>query len=227
MPVHTALTVLLAVTLIACGSSNRLADYDFDGSTLAIVEAIPPVPDVFANDDFFFDADRPLRTAIRFGSRVIREVESQRLRRRLDSALAIVDVSALIAERTLDRSSIYLRSRPLDDPYTSDFVLDLRVSEYGIVADSWSAGAEFMISARLMLLDGDSGRRIWESDLNARDPVRGSVIGAGPAANDIVTAAVLSSLSVEEVASALQGLAEFSADRLAERLQHDFIRSRE
>ena len=84
-----------------------------------------------------------------------------------------------------------------------------------------------MINARLLLLDGATGRRIWESQINVRDPVRGSVIGAGPAANDIITAAVLSSLTVEEIVETLEGLAEFSADRLSARLQRDFIRSRE
>ncbi|MDX1741329.1 MAG: hypothetical protein R3178_08555, partial [Rhodothermales bacterium] len=142
------------------------------------------------------------------------------------SAFAIVDVSALIANQTLERSALYLRSKPTDDPYGSDYVLDLRVSEYGIVADSWTAGAEFMLSARLMLLDA-SGRRIWQSEINVRDPVRGQVFGAGPAANDIITAAVMSSLSVGEIVDALEGLADFSADRLSARLQRDFIRSRE
>ncbi len=224
---RTILFLVFALTMSACGSSNKLAEYDFNGSTLALVEAIPPRPDVFSDDAFFVDVNRPLRTAIRAGSRVIRQAESRRLRRRLDSALAIVDVSALIADMTLDRSSMMLRSRAVDDAYTSDYVLDLRVSDYGIVADSWTAGAEFMINARLMLIDGATGRRIWQSEITARDPVRGAVIGAGPAANNVITALILSSLSVDEIAAALEGLAEFSADRLANRLQRDFIRSRE
>jgi hypothetical protein len=218
--------ILFALTLAACGSSNRLAEYDFNGSTLAMVDAIPPRPDVFSNDFFFVDTDRPLRTAIRFGSRVIREVESRRLRRRLDSAYSLVDVSTLVADQTLDRSSLYLRARATDDPYGSDYVLDLRVAEYGIVADSWTAGAEFMLNARLMLLDS-SGRRIWQNEIKVREPVTGHVVGVGPAANDIITAAVMSSLTVEEIATALEGLAEFSADRLSARLQGDFIKSRD
>lgn len=226
MKVQPFVVVVFMMTLVACGSSNRLAEYDFNGSTLSMVDAIPPRPDVFADDFFFIDANRPLRTAIRFGSRVIREAETRRLRHRLDSAFALVDVSALIADQTLERSSIYLRSRPTDDPYGSDYVLDLRVSDYGIVADSWTAGAEFMLNARLMLLDA-AGRKIWQSEIKVRDPVRGHLFGAGPAANDIITAAVMSSLSVEEIVAALEGLADFSADRLSARLQRNFIRSRD
>jgi hypothetical protein len=100
------------------------------------------------------------------------------------------------------------------------------VAEYGIVADSWTAGAEFMLNARLMLLDS-SGRRIWQNEIKVREPVTGHVVGVGPAANDIITAAVMSSLTVEEIATALEGLAEFSADRLSARLQGDFIKSRD
>ncbi|MBT8399309.1 MAG: hypothetical protein KJO98_02435 [Rhodothermia bacterium] len=216
-----------SIAFVACGSSNRLAEYDFKGSTIAMVETIPPRPDVFSDDVFFVDENRPLRTAIRFGTRVIREVEARRLRQRLDSALTQIDVSALIADQTLDRSSVYLQARPVADAYESDFILDLRVFEYGIVAGSWTARAEFMIDARLMLLDGATGRRIWENKISAREPVRGVVIGAGPVANDIITAAILSSLSVEEIVAALEGLADFAADRLSARLQRDFIRSRE
>lgn len=72
-----------------------------------------------------------------------------------------------------------------------------------------------------------SDRRIWESKIRARDPVRGVVIGAGPAANDIITAAILSSLSVDEIVVALEHLADFAADRLSARLQGDFIKSRD
>ncbi len=227
MNARNVLLLLFGLVLLGCGSTNRLAEYDFNGSTLSIVDAIPARPDVFADDVFFVDPGRPLQAAIRVGSRIVREAESRQLRRRLDSALSMIDVSALIADLTLERTSLTLRSRATDDPYTSDYVLDLRVSEYGIVADSWTAGAEFMINARLLLIDGSTGRRIWEGKLAARDPASGIVIGAGPAANDIITAAVMSSLSVEEIAQALEGLAEFSADRLSARLQRDFHRSRD
>lgn len=41
---RTTLFLVFALTMSACGSSNKLAEYDFNGSTLALVEAIRQGP---------------------------------------------------------------------------------------------------------------------------------------------------------------------------------------
>lgn len=217
----------LFLTLAACGSSHRLKKYDFSGGTAAVVAAIPPAPTVFSDAGLgYLDLDRPLETFLRVGTAVVKEGEVRAAQKRLDEALARTDIAGRVAEQTLLRSARHLRYRPVDDPDRADYLLDLRVDDYGLVADSWESTVFFMIDAEVVLIDNATGRVIWDRRIREREPASRSLIGIGPTAGNVFTAATLSNLSVEEMAEAFERLADYSADHIVASLRHDYFKSR-
>lgn len=209
----------------ACGSSNHLRDYSFAEETVAVVAAIPPAPYVFSDRDLALDLSRPWRTAINIGTAVWKGAEVKDAQVRFDSALLLVDVPERVAAGTLRQTAGVLGYRPVARPQDATYLLDLRVADYGLVADSWSAAVAFSLEAELVLVDRATGRVIWKKAVQETKPLS-DMPGFGPSFGNIFTAATLSRLSAEEMADALEHLADYTAARLADRLRADFHASR-
>ncbi len=209
---------MLAPMFAACRGTGRLAEYDFRGRTLAMAYDAPPNPAVLTGPYFLRDWDNPARLLARLGGVIAREVEASRVRPRLDSAVARVDVSGRLAQRTLDRAALHLRALPAESTGDSDFVIEVIVREYGIDAEDWHAAAHFFIDADLFLIGGRDGVQIWRTHIRERDRITPAIFGS-PTARDVVTAVTFASLSVDEIARALERLADFSADRITGRLR--------
>ncbi len=217
---------LLAVLLTAgCGSTNRLDEYSFRDLTLAVAPTFPPYPEVLTGPYFPGHPEDPIHAIIRAGSRIAKEVEARRVRARLDSAAARVDVPTLVSERIGERAARYLGSRQVDTTERADLLFEVEIRDYGIDAEEWDAAARFFVDAEAWLLDGDDRRMIWKTRVKAREPITPAIFGR-PAMRDVVTAAVLSELSVEDIARALDQLAFYAADRVTDRLRSDLHRSR-
>jgi hypothetical protein len=223
MPTCRALAAfLLAGTLAACGHGNLLHEYDYRDRGLAVVSEIPVQPDVLSGSLFDFrTSGDPLRDAIRVGARVVREVEASGLQARLDSAAMRVDVGYVLEERTHERAARYLGADAVGPDDDADFVLELIVVDYGVVADAWDAGAEFYIEADAALLDEEWGTEIWRAEVSAREPLGPRIWGGSRTLRDVVTASVLATLDVDELAALMEGLADFSARVVTDRLRDD------
>ena len=219
-------SVLLALTFIMCGSSNRLMEYDFNDRTAAAMMAIPPPAEVFTDSWFMIDGDNIIETAIKIGTTIAKEVEVQKTREKLDNALQKVDVAERIRERMLERCSKYLRYRPVDDPDDADFLFDMHMQHYGIDAQSWTAGVHFKIDVKIYFIDNDKGVEVWRKRVRERMPVTHDIFGLPSAAGDIITAVSLSELSEEEIIAGFEHMADYTADQIARRLQQDFTRAR-
>lgn len=214
-------------SLPGCASSNTLHEYDFRGSTLSVVSDLPPAPDVLSGPYFVGrGSGDPVRDWMRIGARVAREVEAHNIRERLDSAAALIDVGSVLEDNTLERTARYLGARATWEELPSDFLLELVVVEYGIDAEAWDAAAHVYIEADATLLHVDSGEEIWRAEIGARDPLGPAIFGPGHAVRDIVTAATLADLSVDELVSALEYLADFSARVITDRLRDDLREAR-
>ena len=214
--------VLPALTLlVACQSAGRLAEYDFAGATVATVYDMPPYPEVLTGPYFPGHPRDPIHALMRVGTVLAKEVAASGIRERLDSASARVDVAARLSDRVGTRTARLLRAELVDDERSADFVLEVRVRDYGIDAADWNAAAHFFVDAQVLLFDGADGSEIWESDVKERDPVMPHIFGGNRAriARDIVTAAVLADMSEEEIAAALESLADYAADHISERLR--------
>jgi hypothetical protein len=219
----------LAVATSACASAGHLAEYDFRDRPVAVVTVAPPHPDVFTGDDFWFAEPGLLEAVVRVAADIVREAEAERARARLDSAVAVVDVAERMSARVLEQGARQLRGQPVGSVQEADFEIELRVQRYGIQADSWDDQARFVIEAEVLLLEGETGREIWSADVDEREQVSSGTLGwALPdAVGGAVTAGQLASLSVAEMARALESLADYCADRMVEKLRRGLDKARE
>lgn len=221
------LGLCLASVGAGCASGNLLHEYDYRDSTLGVVSEVPYRPDVLSGSLFDLrSSGDPLRDAIRVGARVVREVEAAGLQARLDSAAARIDVGYVLEDNTLERAARYLGSEPVSGGTGSDYLLELIVVDYGVFADSWDTTAEFFIEADAALLHADTGTEIWRAEVSARDPVGPSVWGGPQEVRDIITAGVLATLDVDELVRLMEGLADFSARVVTDRLRDDLREAR-
>lgn len=210
---------LTALTAIGCGAGNRLADYDYRGRPLVVVYDFPPYPEVLTGPYFPGHPRDPVHAIIRAGTQIAREIEAERVRERLDSAATLIDVADRVAQGTSERASRYLRTRLTDDEDEAEFILEVRIRDYGIDAEQWEAAAHFFVDAEVVLLAGEDGREIWRTHVRDRDPIAPAIVGRRSAIRNIVTAAALAKLSVEDIARALEQLADYSADHITGRLR--------
>lgn len=227
-PVLGAATLLSAAGLSSCQSAGRLGEYDFTDRTVAAVYDFPPYPEVLTGPYFPGHPDDPVHFVARLGSRIAREVAAAGVRERLDSAATRTDVAGRLAARTSERAARLLRARRVDDDAEAEFLLEVRVRDYGIDAEEWEAAAHVFVDAEVLLLDGADGSEIWESHVRERDPLAPHIFGGDRAriARNVVTAAVLADLSVAELARALEHVADYAADRITERLRRSLAEVR-
>jgi len=220
------LAAFAATLVLACGPGNRLRDYTYSGRSLAVVYDFPPYPEVLTGPYYPGHPRDPVHAVIIAGSRVAKEIEAHRVRERLDSASTLVDVSARVAQRTSERANRYLRTSLTEQDDEADFLLEVQIRDYGIDAEEWDAAAHFFVDAEVSLLAGDDGTLIWNTHVRDRDPIAPAIFGRHSAVRNIVTAAVLSDLSVEEIARALEQLADYSADHITRHLRDALDASR-
>jgi hypothetical protein len=228
IPLARIFSLALAVQpafLTGCASSGRLAEFDFRGAALAVVNIAPPRPQVFTAD-FFDPGGGWLETVVRIGSEMARDAQAERAGEKLAEASEQVDVAGLMAERVLERGAQLLRARPVESVVDADYEIEVRVKEYGIRADSWDSHADFFIQAEVLLLESVTGDRIWKEGVEARDPINPGTWGAGGSLGNIITAQALGRLSVAEMREALEDLAVYSADAITTKLQEGLDRAR-
>ncbi len=216
-----AAALLSAVLLSSCQSAGRLGEYDFADRTVAAVYDFPPYPEVLTGPYFPGHPDDPVHALVRLGSRIAREVAAAGVRERLDSAATRTDVAGRLAARTSERAARLLRATLVDDEAGADFLLEVRVRDYGIDAEEWDAAAHVFVDAQVLILDGADGSEIWESHVRERDPLTPHIFGGDRAriARNVVTAAVLADMSVDDLARAMEHVADYAADRITERLR--------
>jgi hypothetical protein len=217
-------TAALLLATAACGPSHRLGEYNFRQASVAAVCEVPPFPDVLTGPLVIDLPDDYVGAVIEAGSRAAREVSARRVEEKLDSATARVDLALLIEDESLRRASRALGAEAGPER-ESDFLLEIWVHEYGIQATDWDATANFFIDADATLLDSYDGSEVWRAGVRAQDPVGPEVFGPG-AVRDVVTAAAIANLSVEEMARALEQLAEFTAYQITEQLRYDLAEAR-
>ena len=155
---------LLGAVLLAsgCGPSNRLREVSLDGRRVAVTAAIPPAPRVQAGSPLEAGVNvyDPLGTAVRVGTAAQKYRQARRAQVRLDSVVARVDLSDRIARRVLAGSAGALGFAPAARPSAADFVLDLRVQDYALIADSFEGATFFVLLGEIRLLDARTGAEL-------------------------------------------------------------------
>lgn len=228
----TLLAVALLGVLLAasgCGPSNRLREVSLDARRVAVTAAIPPAPRVQAGSpmEAGIDVYDPLGTAVRVGTAARKYRQARRAQARLDSVVARVDVSDRIARRVLARAASLLRFETAPRPSAADFVLDLRIRDYALIADSFEGATFFVLLGEVRLLDARTGTELWRTELQEREVLDRALFGMPAAVGNVVTGRALAGLTADEMAVGLARLGDYAAERITDRLARDYLRSRE
>ena len=227
-----AIACVLAAALSGCASSrpgHRLAGVDLVDRPVAVVAAIPPSPRVQSGSpgDGALTPRDPLGSLARLGTAAAKWDAIERAQARLDSTARRLDVADRIARRAFSESARLIGFVPVGAPADADFLLDLRIYDYGLVADSYEGATFFALEAEVVLVDRAEGRELWRRKVREREVLESSVFGLPAAVGNVVTARALAGLSEDEMAAGLTRLADFTADRIARRLADDYSASKE
>ena len=222
-----ALGTVLAVAS-GCAAGNRLDEVSLDGRRVAVTAAIPPAPRVQAGSplEAGIDLYDPIGTAVRVGSAADKYRQARRAQARLDSVVARLDVADRVARRVLARSASQLGFTPAGRPPEADFVFDLQVEDYALVADSFEGDTYFVLLGRVYLLDARTGEELWETELREREVLDRTLFGLPAVAGNVITGRQLARLSSREMAEGLARVSDYAADRIVDRLVRDYLRSR-
>lgn len=210
---------LAVLALPACAGHHHLGEYDFAQRSMAVVVVSPPAPDLLTGG-YNVRADDPVGSVLRAGTVAAKDVEARRAHARLDSATALVGATGDLAQRTLERTSRYLGTRPVQGAGDADFLLEVRMKSFGLDARSQSS-ASLYTNAEAVLLDRRTGREIWNCTVHGTNRLTPRVRGAAnvPGAGAIITAGSLATMSVADFQDALQQLAELSSNVVADELR--------
>jgi hypothetical protein len=210
--------VALLITAAGCGRKHYLAQYQFSERTLAMVFLEPPSPDLLTGLYNLRPSTSPLRTVTRIGGGVAKEVEARRAEARLDTAVRHVDIQARLSQRTLDRVSRYLGTRPVTTVNDADYVLELNMRRFGI--DARSSTATYLYTrAEAVLIDRKTGREIWSVDVNGYDRLTPWVVGTRDIPSSIFTAASTSTVTVADLEQALDQLVTSASNAITNELR--------
>ena len=219
---HIGILAALGMTLLAACSTNRLADYQFDKTTAAAIMAAPPRAQVFS-DTFLEGGTSSIHALVRAGTAIAKGLQAHEAQKQLDAAMEQVDIPEEIRAGALDRCGAYLNFTPVDEPGGADFTFFMKINRYGIDAESWDARVSFRIEIKVRLVDNQEKRKIWERTLREEMPVSRSFFFIDGTIGDILTASTLADLSEDQMVQGLTALARYAADRIADRIQEDFI----
>jgi hypothetical protein len=208
----------IATILPACGGGHHLAEYPFASRTLAVVYIAPPSPELLTSYYDLGNSQSAIEAVVRAGADVAREREGRRAYARLDSAAARIDIPKVLAQRTLERASRYLGTRPVTDESQADYLLEVRMERFGINAKADEASYLFTF-AEAVLLDRRTGREIWNVNIHGRDRLTPYVQSSGPIPGSVIAAGTLGSVSVADFQGALNELMDYSSNLITNELR--------
>lgn len=220
---------ILVLFATGCASSNRLGEISLEGRRVAVAAAIPPHPRVQAGSpaEAVVDPGDPIGSAIRVGTSIEKRRQARRAQVRLDSVVARIDVSDRIARGVLSSSAELLRFSPAPTPESANFLIDLRIFDYSLVADSFEGATFFILQGEVIMLEMGTGRRLWKTRVRNREVLDSELFGLPPSVGNVVTGETLAGLTVEEMEYGLARLADLTARRIVDTLREDYARTRD
>lgn len=207
-----------SASLVACGGGHHLAEYPFTNRTLAVVYIAPPAPELLTSYYDLSSSQNPLEAVVRGAADVAREREGRRAQARLDSAVSRIDIPAVLAQRTLQRASRYLGTRPITDENQADYLMEVRMERFGINAKADEATYLFTF-AEAVLIDRRTGREIWNVNVHGRDRLTPYVQASSPIPGSVIAAGTLGSVSVADFQNALNELMDSATNLITNELR--------
>lgn len=221
--------VALLIFASGCGPSNRLREVSLNGQRVAVTAAIPPHPRVQAGSaaESGINPFDPIGSIIRVGTAAEKRRNARHAQARLDSVVARVDIADRIARQVLVRSADALRFIPASRPSEADMLLDLRIVDYALVADSFEGDTYFILLGEMLLMDPNTGEEFWRTGIEEREVLDASWFGLGAAVGNVITGRALANLSAAEMETGLMRLSDIAAGYISDRLRRDYARSRD
>ena len=213
-----AVGILMAALVLSGCSKHYLRDYQFSDKTIGLVYVDPPAPELLHGWYNLDVGQTAVQTVVRAGASVAKEIEARRASARLDSAATRVDVPSRLAQRTLERASRYLGTRPVATPEGADFVLEIQLRSFGIDARS-SHAAYLYTRAEAVLIDRRTGREIWSERVRGSDRMTPYVVGTQNVPSAIFTAATLHTVTVADFERALDQLVTYTSNLVTDELR--------
>ncbi|MDP9200467.1 MAG: hypothetical protein M3P26_00840 [Gemmatimonadota bacterium] len=210
--------LIIVVASIACGGGHHLSEYPFSSRTLAVVYIAPPSPELLTSHYDLRSSQNAVEAVVQAGADVAREREGRRANARLDSATARINIPSVLAQRTLERASRYLGTRPITDEQQADYLMEVRMERFGINAKAAEAAYLFTY-AEAVLLDRRTGREIWNINVHGRDRLTPYVESSSRIPGSIITAGTLGSVSVADFQGALNQLMDYSSNLITNELR--------
>jgi len=233
--IHLIIAVIVLISMFACSNAyKKLIPYTFNGKTVAAVVTSTPWGNVTTNSYFSIGSsgksksDDVLNTLINIGTTVINSIEAGKTQAKLDSAMKDVNVAEIIKTQTLQQGSNILHYNPIDDTRSADFLFSLTINSYGIGANSWASSVNFNMDVTFKIYDNHTSTLIWKTDVSESRPVSSSFFLTGSTAvGNVLTAVQLSQLTQDQMKTGFTHMAEFAANKLVEKLQKDYAKSRD
>jgi len=234
--VRLVIAILVLISLFACSTAyKKLIPYTFNDKTVAATVTSTPWGNVTTNSYFTISTDSKksssenlFNTLVNIGSTVVNTIEAGKTQAKLDSAMKDVNVAEIIKTQTLQQGSDILHYNPIDDTRSADFLFSLTINSYGIGANSWASSVNFNMDVTLKIYDNHTSTLIWKVNVTESRPVSSSFFLTGTTAvGNVLTALQLSQLTADQMKTGFTHMAEFAANKLVEKLQKDYAKSRD
>ncbi|MBN1836519.1 MAG: hypothetical protein JW820_11760, partial [Spirochaetales bacterium] len=145
----------------------------------------------------------------------------------MHEALSSVDVPAIILAETSEASASVLRARLVDRGQRAEYLLDLDIEQYGLRAPSWGSAVSLHLRLTPSLYHDRDGKIAWRrKDITIDVPASPDMFGLGGVGGDIMTAAMLATLTVEQLEEGFRVLARESGRTVIRLLEEDLYRAR-
>ena len=212
IPRAASAAMLLALTVFVSGCfSSRLHKKDFEGRRIAAVAAFPPNP-VIHNDYLAAVGVYPYAPAGRaaFGPAADEEDQVRRLQGMLNAATKRLDLATYVAREALVIGTERLDATIANNPDEADYVLDLRVYDYGLYMRSYRTEANFYLRAELLMRDRATNEVLWKKRLDRVGNYKTRLTGAE-----------MAHLNEAALTRELEKFAAFAAERMSSALSRN------
>jgi hypothetical protein len=215
------LAIAAAALLASCATVNRLDRIRIEDPRLAAVLQPPPAPSLDTWYDLSIDTSDPVGTVLRVGSSIVKAAEAEKAGERMREALARVDVPDVVFGESSARCVRALGADRVGEARDADLVLELEIEDYGINAPSWGSAVSLEIATTVRLYERRSHDLLWRRHITVTQRASPGVFGLPGAAESIFTAAMLASLSTEEMVRGFSSLAQYAARVIGDTLEQD------
>jgi len=218
------LVALTLMALIGC-VHTELIWRDFAGETVAIDVRIDADARVDASYYLKVDKDDPVGTVVSIGSSVAKAAQVAAAQQRMDRAIGVLDLSGTIRAELTNHLAKVERMHVVGRGEGADYLLEIEIWRYGIRANDELGGTFFEVHCHTKLYETVSNTVVWDDLSMVQSQIGPDVFGI-PAADNVLSAAMLAGLSEDDILTGLSRAAVDVAGKIGDQFSRDLRRAR-